>query len=494
MTIDSYESPDAEALLRAGEQRRARRPEQRRERVTQAAAASSFVLAAGLLAVLAPWHRSLSATTLVLVVGTYVAVERVRFPVAGGWTYPTMLAFVPMLFVLPTPVVPLVGMLAILLGSLPGYARRKRPLSRIPSDIADAWYTFVPALVIVLGGAESFSWSHWPVYLAAITGQILFDLAAWICRSWFAERVDPRVQLPLLLWTYLVDATLAPIGLVIAAVAVDRPALVLIGLSPMVMLALLARERQQRLEQTLVLSSAYRGTALLLGEVIEVDDAYTGIHSREVVDLSLSLADALGLGSTVRRNVEFTALLHDVGKIHVPKQILNKPGSLSEAEWDILRRHTVEGERMLRQIGGALAGIGGFVRSSHERFDGGGYPDGLAGEQIPIESRIVAVCDAYNAMTTDRSYQAAMPVAQALAELQNGAGTQFDPSIVELFGRLLAPEAAKAATTQPCERASSPGSRPAPLANRRHRASDVAARERSPSGFRSAWRAPHRAI
>ena len=123
---------------------------------------------------------------------------------------------------------------------------------------------------------------------------------------------------------------------------------------------------------------------------------------------------ALGLDAARRRNVEFAALLHDIGKIRVPKNIIHKQGELDDDEWAIMRRHTIEGERMLRQAGGILASIGGFVRSSHERIDGLGYPDGLRGEQIPIESRIVCACDAFSAMTTDRPYSSARSVPEAL--------------------------------------------------------------------------------
>jgi HD-GYP domain-containing protein (c-di-GMP phosphodiesterase class II) len=149
-----------------------------------------------------------------------------------------------------------------------------------------------------------------------------------------------------------------------------------------------------------------------------------------VVDLSIGVADELGLDATQRRNVEFAALLHDVGKIHVPKEIINKPGKLDEQEWEIMRRHTIEGERMLKQVGGLLASVGRIVRASHEHYDGRGYPDGLAEEAIPVEARIVCACDAYSAMTTDRSYRKAMSKADALAELQRCAGTQFDPTVV----------------------------------------------------------------
>jgi HD-GYP domain-containing protein (c-di-GMP phosphodiesterase class II) len=210
----------------------------------------------------------------------------------------------------------------------------------------------------------------------------------------------------------------------------------------MAMLYLFARERQQRLDQTLELSSAYRGTALLLGDVVEADDHYTGIHSREVVDLSLGVADALRLDATRRRNVEFAALLHDVGKIRIPKEIINKHGKLDDAEWAIMRRHTIEGEKMLKKVGGTLSSVGKFVRSTHERFDGLGYPDGIAAEEIPIESRIVAVCDAYNAMTTDRPYRDAMAPEDAIDELRRCAGSQFDPRVVGALDGVMRPQAA----------------------------------------------------
>jgi HD-GYP domain-containing protein (c-di-GMP phosphodiesterase class II) len=143
------------------------------------------------------------------------------------------------------------------------------------------------------------------------------------------------------------------------------------------------------------LSSAYRGAAQLLGDVIDAADHYTGLHTRQVVDLSLAVTSELGLDATRRRDVEFAALLHDVGKIRVPREIINKPGKLDAAEWEIMRQHTIEGETMLKQVGGTLATVGRYVRASHERYDGHGYPDGLIGEAIPLESRIVCGCDSF---------------------------------------------------------------------------------------------------
>jgi HD-GYP domain-containing protein (c-di-GMP phosphodiesterase class II) len=155
------------------------------------------------------------------------------------------------------------------------------------------------------------------------------------------------------------------------------------------------------------------------------------VHSRDVVDLAMRVADELKLGARERRDLEFAALLHDVGKVRIPNEIINKPGPLTDEERNVMERHTVEGEQLLLRVGGLLGEIGRTVRSCHERWDGEGYPDGLAGERIPLLARIVSCCDAYNAMTSDRSYRKALPAEQAQRELRACSGTQFDPRVVE---------------------------------------------------------------
>jgi HD-GYP domain-containing protein (c-di-GMP phosphodiesterase class II) len=146
---------------------------------------------------------------------------------------------------------------------------------------------------------------------------------------------------------------------------------------------------------------------------------------------------APGASSQEHRDVEFAALLHDVGKVRIPNEIINKPGPLTDEERAIMNMHTIEGQRMLEKVGGLLGQVGAVVRSCHERWDGGGYPDGLSGEDIPLVARIVACCDAYNAMTTDRPYRAALSESEALAELERHAGGQFDPAVVEALFRVL---------------------------------------------------------
>jgi HD-GYP domain-containing protein (c-di-GMP phosphodiesterase class II) len=170
---------------------------------------------------------------------------------------------------------------------------------------------------------------------------------------------------------------------------------------------------------------------MLLGDVIEADDEYTGSHSRDVVDLVVAVADGLGLDPRDRTRAEFAALLHDVGKVKIPAEIINKPGALDDAEWAVMRTHTIAGEQMLEKVGGLLGQVGRLVRSCHERWDGRGYPDELVGDEIPLIARIVCCCDAFNAMTTDRSYRKALPVEEAVAELRRSSGTHFDPRDVD---------------------------------------------------------------
>jgi HD-GYP domain-containing protein (c-di-GMP phosphodiesterase class II) len=195
-------------------------------------------------------------------------------------------------------------------------------------------------------------------------------------------------------------------------------------------MSVFSREREARMEQLIELNDAYRGTALVLGDVVEADDAYTGEHCRGVVRLSVDVARALGLDAERCRNVEFSALLHDVGKIAIPNEIINKPGKLDEQEWAVVKMHTIEGQRMLETVGGLMRSVGRIVRSSHERWDGAGYPDGLRGEEIPLEARIVSACDAFDAMTTTRSYRKAMSTDVAVTELAANSGTQFDPAVI----------------------------------------------------------------
>lgn len=397
-----------------------------------------FLLVALGMAVFLNSPRTLSTGPLVVLVAAYIVACRAKFDIADGYTVPTELVLVPMLFVLPTPLVPLVVSVSWALGRMIDYVSGRASIQRAFHVFGDCWHAVGPALVLVLAGAQTFSWEDWPVYALALAAQFAFDFAAAALRARLIDGTAPLAVLRLIAPVYVLDAALAPVGLLAAAAAVAiDPAICLLVIPLVAVLSVLSRERQARVDQALALSEAYQGTALLLGDVIEADDEYTGSHSRGVVELSLAVSDSLGLGFEQRRNVEFAALLHDVGKISVPDEIINKPGPLDDAEWEVMRRHTIEGERMLKRIGGVLAEVGRIVRASHEDFDGSGYPDGLAGEQIPIEARIVTCCDAFSAMTTTRSYRKAMGTEAALAELRRCAGSQFDPEVVRALIELV---------------------------------------------------------
>jgi diguanylate cyclase (GGDEF)-like protein len=158
-------------------------------------------------------------------------------------------------------------------------------------------------------------------------------------------------------------------------------------------------------------------------------------HSSGVADLALAVGRRLGLDAEEQDVLLRAAELHDVGKVAVPDTILNKPGPLDAVEWEIMRQHTIVGERILAAAD-SMRPVAALVRSSHERWDGRGYPDGLAGEAIPLGARIVTACDAFDAMVSARPYKAAMTVAAAVAELRRCAGSQFDPRVVETLTQL----------------------------------------------------------
>lgn len=425
------EIQEAEHFFAHGRERAGHRA-QGVERTVEVALAIAFLVVALAMALLLPSPRALHLPTLAILIGAYVVCSRAKFDIADGYTVPTQLVLVPMLFLLPTPAVPLVVAFSDLLGRGFDYASGHTNVHRSFHTFGDCWHAVGPALVLVVAGAQIFSWDEWPVYVVALLAQLAFDFVPAAIRERFIDGVSVRTLGRLVAPVYALDGALAPIGLLVAFVATQVGAEVALLILPLAtVLAVLSRERQARVDQALELSSAYRGTAMLLGDVVEADDAYTGSHSRGVVELSLAVSDRLGLDYRQRRNVEFAALLHDVGKIGVPKEIINKAGPLDPEEWQVMYRHTIEGEEMLDRVGGVLSEVGRIVRSSHEHYDGSGYPDGLAGEEIPIEARIVTCCDAFSAMTTTRSYRKAMSLEAALAEVRACAGTQFDPRVAE---------------------------------------------------------------
>jgi putative nucleotidyltransferase with HDIG domain len=178
------------------------------------------------------------------------------------------------------------------------------------------------------------------------------------------------------------------------------------------------------------LEGAFLTTIGVLADAVELQDAYTADHANEVADLAVAVGRRLAMEAVELERLRYGALLHDVGKIGVPGDILRKPGPLSERERELMDEHTAIGARLLQRIP-ALAPVAPLVRSAHERFDGGGYPDGISGDRIPRGAMVIATCDAFHAMTSNRSYRRAMDLETAIAELRENAGTQFDPVVVE---------------------------------------------------------------
>ncbi len=427
--VKPYLLTSAERLFALGRARQSSGAHGREARV-EAASAAVFAIVAGLLALAAGAAAPPAVQTLLLVLAIAL-VSRVEFDVGAGYTYPLQLVFVPLLFVVDPAWAPAIVAAGLVLGRVDAVVRDRNPGRQALVAIGNSWFSVGPAIVLAAGAVQAPAWEHWPLYVLALAAQFAGDTASGAVREWLVLGVPPRLQLRMMGLVYLVDVLLTPIGLLAAITTLDAPLAFLLVLPLAALLRIFARERATRIEQAIELSAAYRGTAMLLGEVISEDDAYTGEHSYGVIALSLEIADELGLAPDERRLVEFGALLHDIGKITTPKEILNKPGPLDSDELKVMRGHTIAGQQMLDRIGGSMSEVGAVVRASHERWDGGGYPDGIAGRDVPRAARIIAVADAFSAITTTRPYRRARSFEVATKELCACAGSQFDPAVVD---------------------------------------------------------------
>ena len=425
---------DAEASAASAARARRRRPLTRRALAWGLGRAALLVAVALALAFASRGETGPGVDVTVLLVLAFALCWRDGFETPTGVTVPRILALCPMFVLLPAGWIPL----AAAAGGVLGDVRTEQQLRRMLGSLSFA-LAVVPAALVLLVLAPQPGWSGAPAYALA--------LAVWVAADAVQIYLHQRLvignrgaRLSGIAAMYAIEI---PLGAVAFLGAMESDRFRYAFLVPLAMLAVVRRltaERRSRIDQADALSRAYRGTAILLGSAIDADDGYTGQHSRGVVDLVRAVAEELGLPDAEVQRAEFTALLHDIGKIHVPKAILHKPGPLTPAEWDVVKRHPDDGARMLREVGGYLADIGALVRHHHERWDGGGYPDGLAGDAIPLVSRIVCACDAFSAMTTDRSYRPAQTNAFAVAELHRGADSQFDPAVVETLCRVLARE------------------------------------------------------
>jgi HD-GYP domain-containing protein (c-di-GMP phosphodiesterase class II) len=195
------------------------------------------------------------------------------------------------------------------------------------------------------------------------------------------------------------------------------------------------RSRAEELEVALgELKTAYLETIRSLAFVVEAKDAYTGQHLERCRVYGMALMQSLGIAADYP-DAEYGFLLHDAGKVGIPERILSKPGPLTAAEWRVMRTHPLIGYQMVSGIP-FLKSAAEIVRYHHEMFDGSGYPEGLKAEEIPLPARVFSVVDAFDAMTTDRPYRAALPLEYAAGEIERMGGTQFDPDVAKVFAPL----------------------------------------------------------
>jgi len=586
MNIAALAGPAGIAESQLLDEARRRRPRAFRnhEAIAVVAGGTTFLVAAVAFAALTRWGRPFDAAVFVGLTLGFAVLTQLELEVASGSAVPTQLLFVPMLFLLPLPVVPLAVMAAYLCGGVYEAARRRRHPLRIAGLVGCCWYALPPVLVLfVAGRSESPAWHLWPIYVAAFAAQCAGDFAHSAMHERVAHGIRPRRMLTPLARVYAFDALLAPVALLTAMAALHNPlaALALIPLAAI--LAVLAGERSTRVEAQLHAGqmetianrdplTQLRNRRQLLADIDEAlaeptpsllaildldgfkdlndrfghlagdsllsrvgnrlnticedngarayrlggdefcvlsplpelveefldncvaalteagddvhitasygaafmpDEAKTataalhladtrlnrekmtryairarpdalllqtlherepglGPHSNSVAELAHEIGQRLGLSHEELANLRQAALLHDIGTIAIPDQILHKTGPLTADERSIIEGHTLIGERILN-ASPALTPLAAIVRSTHEAWDGSGYPDKIAGDAIPLAARIIAVCEAFDAITNDRPYRRKASVAHARQELAREAGRQFDPAIVEIF-------------------------------------------------------------
>jgi HD-GYP domain-containing protein (c-di-GMP phosphodiesterase class II) len=249
------------------------------------------------------------------------------------------------------------------------------------------------------------------------------------------DQIGRAVRLEEMLVPHAVSFIQLDQGLAALAVAVEssigtRELELLGGIASQARLAITNARSFATLERT------FLSTVEALANALEAKDSYTSSHARWICDMAIEVGRELGLDADELKRVELGALFHDIGKIGIPASILMKPGPLTEEERSLIERHPELGERILAPIE-QLAEVRPIVRACHERYDGRGYPDRLAADDIPLEARIIFACDAFHAMTTDRPYREALPVEEAFRRLEEASGTQFDPRVVEICMRVL---------------------------------------------------------
>jgi putative nucleotidyltransferase with HDIG domain len=287
-----------------------------------------------------------------------------------------------------------------------------------------------------LAGIEGFHPQMLPliVYLAVAFSYMITNITIVTFALGFLQKKSPwAIWISNMRWALPNFMALVPIGYLMALIYNNygTPGLFLL------FIPLLASRHSFQLYMDM--RENYLNTVEALVQALEAKDTYTSGHSARVGKLAVAIAEEIKMGEDKIEFLKYAAVLHDVGKIGVSEIILNKEEKLLEPEWSAIRSHPVIGQTIIKSIK-FLFDIGQVVRHHHERYDGKGYPDGISGEEIPLESRIIAVADTYDAITSDRSYRKGKTHDEAIQELKRVAGSQLDPKLVEVFCKVVTPE------------------------------------------------------
>lgn len=308
---------------------------------------------------------------------------------------------------------------------------RSGTIALLAASVAGAALSLILLWVKVPGRA--FLIVYWAEVAVVLTGAAVLDqpamnvflLAPILFMTYFywRDRVVVASHLSLLALVAAIPFTGAADRSETASMFVTLPILLLIGIVVGVLADRLGAVREIERDR-------FKATIEALCTALTARDGYTGEHSQETLALVAKVCDRLRLGSSETAYVSDVALLHNIGKIGIPNDILNAPGRLDDEQWMVMKTHPEIGERIVARVPG-LEGVAKAIRHEHERWDGTGYPDGLKEHEIPLASRIVLACDAFHAMTSDRPYRGSIGVVEARAELRRNSATQFDPTVVQ---------------------------------------------------------------
>jgi hypothetical protein len=446
------------ALIAAWRERRGH-PMGDRESVVAGTLALGYFLAALGVALLLPWEESADPLTVAWLVALFVVALRIHFEVGAGWVSAAELVFVPLLFAVPLPLVPLLVPACFAIEELPDLLSGRSHGHRWMNWLADSWFVVGPVLLLGLlapGDPQlGFAW----VYALALAAQVAVGIVIPVVREQLVGRIVFRDELRSAATAYQLNVLLAPVGFAIAYAAARNPAW-LIALAPLVaLLAVLARLHAARIDRLVNQHRDFWGR--FVADSRAVERCWTASHVsedwRSLPELTLAVAQELGLEYRLRFDLAFAA--HDAARYYMPRTVIVGP-ALSQDQQEREHPHPLEAERRVELLSSLLKkrlaaargarrllaelsddwGVrrqAALVGASRERWDGGGQPDGLRGEEIPLGSRIIACCEAYSAMTSGRAYRSPMSQETALEELRRAAGSKFDPRVVEALSRAL---------------------------------------------------------